>query len=202
MKHLRDPFLGLLSTLALLLCFGCDSDSAPPSELEAQKAYLNLVKMLEEHDIDKVEQQGNSMQQQYAKSIYTTLASMRMAAYAAEQQDFDQAASRLSWTANHSPDPILGHLARVRLIRIYLFQNKTDEAQSLLNQYGTLNEEDPLMQLYAEAWGDLEHSLGHYEKSKTYYQQAIAASNPQNGYATFIKLKSDSASVTQRNAEN
>jgi predicted negative regulator of RcsB-dependent stress response len=131
------------------------------------------------------------LERQYPSSPYADQAKLASAKAFVEDGELGRAAAELQDVMQHSRDPILRPVARLRLARVQTAEHKASEA------IATLNAIDPgaLAPQYAEARGDAYYALGDKSAALAQYRVARAteganAGNPGNeGDTGLLDLK-------------
>lgn len=111
------------------------------------------------------------LERQYPSSPYADQAKLASAKAFVEDGELGRAAAELQDVMQHSRDPILRPVARLRLARVQTAQKKASEALA------TLNAANPgaLAPQYAEARGDAYYALGDKSAALAQYRAARAA---------------------------
>jgi predicted negative regulator of RcsB-dependent stress response len=110
--------------------------------------------------------------------LYADFAALHLAKIALDDNNLDQAEENLNWVITRSSsweakfNP-LQSIAKLRLARIYLEQDKADAVLNLLREEQTLT-----ASLY-EIKGDAEKSLNQISEAKLSYLQSLELSNSQ-----------------------
>lgn len=115
------------------------------------------------------------LQNDYANTLYAANASMLAAKLAVEKNDLDLAETELNKALNYDDDDI-NVIASLRLAKVYLGQEKYDQALAL----ATYDKDDAFAATYAILRGDILAAKGDVELARNAYQQAIdlLESNP------------------------
>lgn len=106
---------------------------------------------------------------EYGDSVYATFASLQLAKLAYEKGEKDVAVAQLRWSLDNAADPTLVELARLRLARVLLDMQQTDEAAKLVAAASRLMAGE-----FAELRGDIARSQGDLAAAREAYQMAIA----------------------------
>ena len=125
-----------------------------------------------------------------ALGSYSDLAAMLIARFAVNDEDFDTAAEALKdVVANGANEPTI-NIARARLARVYLAQEKFSEAIALVAPV----ESPSVKSLYSEVRGDIYVAQGELAAAHTAYQDAIASlSQAQGNHRGILQFKLDGA---------
>ena len=113
----------------------------------------------------------SELQRDYPSTPYVDQAHLAMARVYVDSNELDKAATELQAVSQHSKDKQLALVARVRLARVQIAQQKPDDALASLD--GT----DPgaFAPLFHEVRGDAQFAKGNKAAALTEYRQARAA---------------------------
>ncbi len=124
----------------------------------------------------------------YSATPYADQANLLAAQYAVQTGKFDQAAGELRVVMNSAHDRQLRGVARLRLARILIQQQKTDEALQLLN----VDQAGAFVAQTHEVRGDALYSKGDRNGARGEYQAALDAYKSESGADTsLLQLKAD-----------
>jgi predicted negative regulator of RcsB-dependent stress response len=117
------------------------------------------------------------LERQYSSSPYADQAKLASARAFVEDGELGRAAAELQDVMQHSHDPILRPIARLRLARVQTSEHKASEA------IATLNAANPgaLAPQYAEARGDAYYALGDKSAALAQYRLARATDAGSEG---------------------
>jgi len=148
--------------------------SSNAKQLESAKLYDNFLTSSIEDKRTRAEEIINL----YSDTLYADFAALHLAKIALDDNNLDQAEENLNWVITRSSswgakfNP-LQSIAKLRLARIYLEQDKADAVLNLLREEQTLT-----ASLY-EIKGDAEKSLNQISEAKLSYLQSLELSNSQ-----------------------
>jgi predicted negative regulator of RcsB-dependent stress response len=133
-------------------------------------------------DLNKGDRTGALMvvaelQRDYGSTPYVDQAHLAMARAYVDGNELDKAATELQAVSQHSKDKQLALVARVRLARVQIAQQKPDDALQ------TLDGVDPgaFIALFHEVRGDAEFAKGNKPAALTEYRAARAADETGGG---------------------
>ena len=111
------------------------------------------------------------LQRDYSSTPYVDQAHLALARVYVDSNELDKAATELQAVSQHSKDKQLALVARVRLARVQIAQQKPDDALA------TLDGTDPgaFAPLFHEVRGDAQFAKGNKAAALTEYRQARAA---------------------------
>ena len=123
--------------------------------------------------------------------MYYDFLQFKLAKKAVAENDFDAAASALDHVVKKAANEVVENIARIRLARIYIAQNKPQQALDLLNK-----ETDAFKYLFSDIRGDALLALGQNEKARQAY--LIAQENFKgNGQDKELQMKIDDLTVSR-----
>ncbi len=118
---------------------------------------------------DKIFDINNQLINEFSNTPYAALSSLMLAKYEYEKGNTDAAVAQLELAVKHASDDQIKQISSLRLIRLYIEQEKYAEAQTLLNQphdaaYGAQIE---------ELKGDMHSAKGDVVQARIAYDKAI-----------------------------
>lgn len=121
---------------------------------------------------------------EYASTPYAALAALELAKTRAGSDDLEAAAEQLRWAIDHARQDTIRDVAKIRLARVLVTQDKHDEALALLVE--------PLPAAYTglaeEIRGDVYVAKGEIDKARAAYERAIAGAG---GDLEYLRMKRD-----------
>ena len=149
----------------------------------ASAHYAALLQAVEKQDTALARQQGQVLLEDFPRSAYAVLASLELARLAVEAGDNAAAGQRLQWVIDHAGQTDIKDIARLRLVRVLLAENRYDDAAARLDEIDNQN----LIAEREELRGDLYAARNEPAKARTAYQAALnaKAGNP------LVRLKLD-----------
>jgi predicted negative regulator of RcsB-dependent stress response len=135
------------------------------------------------------------LEREYPSSPYADQAKLASAKAFVEDNELGRAADELRDVMEHSHDPILGLIARLRLARVQTAQHQPSEALA------TLGGGNPgaLAPRYAEARGDAYYAMGNKSAALVQYQMARATGGDATDSGLLdLKISDLSADVTAK----
>lgn len=137
-------------------------------------------------DTGKVSELAGKLEKDFAGSHYAQYASLLLAKVAVDGKRFDDAAAELRKVLAKPADASLGELARERLARVLVAQDKTEDALALLNGEAV----PAFVAAREELRGDLLAKLGRKAEARSAYEKARAAM-PQEAGLGALQIKLD-----------
>jgi predicted negative regulator of RcsB-dependent stress response len=161
--------------------------SKAAAELEASTLYDELTNEVVDEDLDMAEIVTRRLQSDHAESAYTAQAMLAMARLYMDINRDQDAASMLNDLLVGAADDEFKKVARLRLAKLYLYQDKPDEALALL---ASESEDAAFSARYADAMGDAYVALGRIDEARDAYERALSEPNQQATInQSFVQLK-------------
>lgn len=139
--------------------------------IQASSLYEQMLAAAEEEKKQEVLDRGAAILGQFPKTPYAALASLVLAKYKLEEGDTASAKTYLQWVLDNGKQPGIKHIARVRLARVLLAENKLDESLKLLTE----TQPDSFVRDYEETKGDILMAQGKFDQARAAYKKALAA---------------------------
>lgn len=159
-----------------------DSQRAAASAL-----YDSMLSALEENDAAVVTDRGGTLLSQYSSTPYATLAALALAKVKYEQGDVGSAEAYLRWVLDNNRDEGMTHIARLRLARVMLADNRASAALELVSgvdqgQFGAQ---------YEELRGDVHAALNQPDEARRAYIAAQSAMTGMVADRQMLQMKLD-----------
>lgn len=152
---------------------------------------LTLQGSENEEDKGRREVLLDQLQKEYGSTVYAQFAGLFKAKDAVDAGDLDAAAAELETVKADTSDAALRHLATVRLARIYIAQEKLDEALTLL----AADNSTAFSAEYFEAKGDALLAKGDQSGARDAYSQAVVEAQRIGANNPILKMKLDDLAV-------
>ena len=154
----------------------------------AELQYESVIASLSANQPEQAEERTKQLRATHPKSPYADQAELAQARAAVARHDYDAATRMLRTVLDGAGDPVLRHVARTRLARVMIEQQRYDDAVSLLS----LDEAGAFAALYHEIRGDAFAAKGDGESARREYTDALAVSEDQSGIdSAYVALKRD-----------
>jgi predicted negative regulator of RcsB-dependent stress response len=111
----------------------------------------------------------NQLVNAYSDTPYASLASLALAKTEYEKDNTDGAVAQLELAAKHASDEVIKQVANLRLVRVYIEQQKYDEAMAILNMKHAAAYDAQ----YEELKGDIYNAQGDVAQARLAYDKAI-----------------------------
>lgn len=139
------------------------------AKLAASAAFESLIEQVGDGDLDEAETIALQIQTDYAETTYAGQAGLAMARLYMDKNRDQDAADALRAVVESDAGDELRHVARLRLARIYLYQDKAQDVVELL----TAEDTDAFAATYGEVLGDAYTALGRFTEAQDSYQKAL-----------------------------
>jgi len=153
----------------------------------ASSTYDNIVAGIIQQNPSLVQDQANHIIKDYASSPYAKLAALMLAKQNIAAGNYQQAEKHLQWVVSKAKTKEIKQIAKIRLARIYVSQQKAKTALSIL---ATVNDK-AFLPLINEVRGDGYKSLGETEKARQAYNAALQGMPQTANIAPYIEMKRD-----------
>lgn len=150
---------------------------------EASDVFMVVQEAVSKNDATALSEQANVLRSQYASTPYASLAVLHQAKAQIDQGDHAAAEESLRWVLNSSKQDTVQNIARLRLARLLLADNKVDEAQAMVN----VGVSDAYTSLANEIRGDIFVAKGEIEQAKKAYDEAMLTAS--GGGVEYLQLK-------------
>ena len=184
----RWLFAGLLVLALAYLGWVLYQNHQTAQNQEAAGILANMVEKAQANPEDKaINNDLQTLQQQYPKSIATAQASMMVAANDFDKARYDVAEGHLNWVLAHQKAPFVQALATQRLAIVQLQQKKYDAALATLNTPVEAAFESALL----ETRGDVLVAQGKNKEAAAAYDAALAKLSKDAVGRELLQLKAD-----------
>ena len=99
----------------------------------ASTLFVTVTDALDKSDKTKVGENALAVKTQYPDTSYAVLSAFHLAKLAVEEKDLDKAVEELDWVLENHASSELAPIAKIRLARIYIAQQKAEQALELLS---------------------------------------------------------------------
>jgi len=169
----RFVIAGVIIAVGMLIGFNRYESSQLDGEVAASMLFESLAEYVDSGDLDAAEQVADDLSNDYADTSYAAQSKLAMARlYMDKNRDLD-AVGALQELLAMSGNKELQHVGRLRLARVYLYQDKTQEVLDLLAD----RESPAFLALNAEVRGDALAALGRIGEARVAYRAALGNSS-------------------------
>ncbi len=166
---------GIVIGAGLLFGYNYYQNAKLQEQLNASTAYEALLVQVAGGDLDEAEAAASEIASLYGETSYAGQAGLAMARlYMDKNRDMD-AADALKGVIDGSANDELKHVARLRMARIYLYQDKAQEVVDLL----VAEDAGAFAAAYTEVLGDAYAQLGRIAEAEDAYQKILVDTSSQ-----------------------
>lgn len=159
----------------------------------ASTEYLAFIEQIQaEQPPEGAVERGQALLDKYGSTPYGPLTAFWLARYHVQKEQLEQAAQNLRWALDNADTDALRHVARLRLGRVLMAQQKYDEALAL-----TPSGSEAFGAEYQELRGDVLSAQGKAEQAAGAYRQALAAQDLAPQHRQLIEVKLNDLGVSQ-----
>ena len=139
------------------------------AQIAASAGYEALLESVIAGDLDDAEAAADTIASSYAGTTYVAQSRLAMARLYMDKNRDQDAADILRAVVDSEADSEFKHVARLRLARILLYQDKAQEVVALLES----EDNAAFAAAYAEVLGDAYHALGRETEAMAEYQKVL-----------------------------
>jgi predicted negative regulator of RcsB-dependent stress response len=136
---------------------------------QASGIYDEMLIWRSQDKMDQATIRANNLINQYPKTPYAQMASFMLARDAVLKKNYPEATKQLNWVIDHSGDSSVRQIAKLRIARIDIADNKPDAALDTLKQV----DDNTFRGLIAEVQGDAYTAMHDNTKAKASYTLAL-----------------------------
>lgn len=162
--------VGLGIGVAVLTGWNYYAEHKHQHSVEASDLYASIITQIASNKFDENDvAMSNKLTTEYTDTPYASLSSLAQAKYRFEKGELDDAVSHLEWVIENGLEEETQHIARLRLARILLDQDKYSEAEAVLSA-----EHSPAFDArFEELKGDMFVAVGDIEQARVAYDKSI-----------------------------
>lgn len=153
----------------------------------ASSEYQHMVVAVRQGETDSALSHANAIMDDYNSTGYAPFAALMLARLAVDAEDYATAEEHLRWAMEKSSNDQVIHIARLRLARLLIAQEKLDEAAPLLK----IDSKGKFLANYEELRGDIFIRQGMSEAARNAYKEALASSNSTEESRSILQIKLD-----------
>jgi predicted negative regulator of RcsB-dependent stress response len=135
----------------------------------ASAIYDEMLTVRSQNDAVATRTQAEKLFSHYSKTVYGQMAAFMLARDAVVNKNYPEAEKQLHWVLDHSNVASLRQIARIRLARVFIAENKPEESLQLLTKI----EDKNFNGLTEEVKGDAYLSMKNTAKARESYQEAL-----------------------------
>ncbi len=181
---------GIVLGLALLFGWRYWLDYNEANAQKASAMYEQIVATLEKKQVDQARQTANALVSQFSQTSYAAMAELLMARQDLEDNNLASSHAHLQWVIDWKGQTDLVNVARIRKARLFLAENKLDDAKRLIT---TVTEADKknFQAAFAELQGDIAVVENKPDEARTAYTKALESKDLGNEHRTWLQTKLD-----------
>ena len=160
---------GIVIGAGLLFGLNYYQNATEQAQLDASAAYERLIAEVVDGDLEGAEGIAAEIAAEYGDSTYAAQAGLAMARLYMDKNRDQDAAEALLAVVDGKADEQVKNVARLRLARIYLYQEKAEEVVNLLAG----QESEAFAAAYGELRGDAYAALGRIAEAQDEYQKVL-----------------------------
>jgi predicted negative regulator of RcsB-dependent stress response len=160
---------GIVIGAGLLFAINYFQSARLQAQLDASTAYETLIGHVIDGDLADAEVVAGEIAAAYVDTTYAGQAGLAMARLYMEKNRDQDAADALLAVLDGDNDNEVKHVARLRLARIYLYQDKAQEVVDLLQA----EDVEAFAAAYGEALGDAYTAMGRIAEAQDAYQKIL-----------------------------
>lgn len=153
----------------------------------ASALYSDMIAALQNDNSDETRNFAEQILAEYESTSYGVFASMTLARLAVTDADLQAAGDHLRRALEQSDDDSLSHVIRLRLARILISNNATEQARALLQR----QDQGAFAAVYDELLGDISVMQGDLEAARNAYQRAMDTARAAGRDVATVELKLD-----------
>ena len=166
---------GIVIGAGLLIGINYYKDTALQAQLNASAAYEVLLVQVVDGNLDGAEATSNDIATLYGETIYAGQSGLALARLYMDKNRDQDAADTLRAVIDGDTDDEIKYVARLRLARIYLYQDKAQEVVDLL----ATEDVEAFASLYSDVLGDAYSALGRIAEAEDAYQRILMDASSQ-----------------------
>ncbi|MCW8880154.1 MAG: tetratricopeptide repeat protein [Kangiellaceae bacterium] len=144
----------------------------------ASDLYIKVAEILKTEKKEGLAESAQAVKSEFPKSSYAILSAFQLAKLAVDANELDKAAAELSWVIDNHPSNELTAIAKIRLARVFIEQEKASEAIALVT---------------------LEETSGYYALASLVKGDALMALERKSEALDAYKAASTDMSIVSRN---
>ncbi len=177
--------IGLILGIALFYALQFFMGKRAVADQKAAEAYITLLNVTASTNNPQIAVIANDIVKNHPKTPYASMAQFFAAQAAVTTAQYDKADSQLRWVIEHSKIASFRQIARIRLARVLLQQQKISDAETVLKKI----EDKTYIPLIETVTGDIYLAQKQYDKAKTAYESALNGANQFSGLASMLQMK-------------
>lgn len=165
---------------------------------QASDTYAAMIFGLDSKDDVTVKAQAEKLLKEHPTSPYATFAAFALANEAIKENNLEVAQTQLEWVMNHAKQPDFRALARLRLMRLFIAQNKLSEALGLYDE----QKGKTYLPIMAELKGDILLKQNDQDGARKAYEHAFQLAPKEDMVGVLLKVKLEELGVDPSSLSN
>jgi len=137
---------------------------------------------------------ANKLFSHYSHTVYAQMAALEEAKEKVLQKNYTAAAEKFNWVLAHSKIAAFKQIARIRLARILITDNKLKESLSVINKI----DDNHFQGLISEVTGDVYYAMHDLSKAREAYRQALKILPNAQAVRPLLQMKYDNLLTAKR----
>lgn len=150
---------------------------------QASLHYVELSEALRKDELQRAEEIGQQLRDDFSSSVYGMLAALTLAKAAVDKGDSETARLQLQWVVEEGDEEEYKNMARLGLARLALAEERYDDAEAQLDEVDNSAFTAELQELK----GDVYVGKRQFDKARSAYQTALDA----RGGDQYLQMKLD-----------
>ena len=162
----------------------------------ASVIYDEMLALRAQNNADGASVQAKKLINRYASTPYASMAALILAREAIVKKNYPEAINQLNWVLDHSKEASLREIARIRMARILIAENKANESLTLLKKL----EDNSFIGLVDEVRGDAYAAQNDKNAARQAYQLALNEIPNAEIARPVLQMKYDNLAVENNKA--
>lgn len=164
--------------------------------IQSSAIYNTMLNDRIQNNVDKTRAQAKKLYTQYPKTPYAQMGALLLARTALLAKDYAAAKNYLQWVIDQSATPALREIARLRLARLLLAEQKPNDALSILE----ITEDTSFNGLIDEIRGDAYLQLKKRAQAQKFYERAKNELPNSEVMRPILQMKYDNLNISKQTA--
>ena len=185
---------GLVLGLTLLFGWRYWQDYNEANAQKASSMYEQVIAMLEKKQGEQARQIATTLVSQHSQSPYAAMTELLIARQDLEENNLSSSHAHLQWVIDWKGQAELVNVARVRKARLYLSENKLDDAKKVLASVTDVDKKS-FQAAFTELQADIAVLEGKFDEARTAYSKTLESKELNNEHRTWIQTKLDNLGI-------
>lgn len=153
----------------------------------ASSQYQQMIVAVQQNDTETASKHARAILDGYQSTSYARFAELLLARIAVDDKDYQKAEEFLQRVISKSSSDQIKHIARLRLARLFLSQERLKEAGDLVN----IDDKGKFLAEYEELRGDIFIRQGMTDAARDAYRLALTNSEVSEQDRSILQIKMD-----------